>query len=82
MLYVLFPHGGERDDIRVFATYAIIEQEVIRMATLRKSWGVNPDWCLVIAYDGVDELVPIWGYYVTSSMLLGRYAINPSPLGS
>jgi hypothetical protein len=82
MIYVLFPHAGERDDVRIFTSFSHVEQEALRMAQLRKGWGVDPDWCAIYAYEGVDELKPYWGYFVHSSMVLKRYPLSPSPSGS
>jgi hypothetical protein len=79
MIYILFPHGGERDDVRVFTSFSHVEQEALRMAHLRKSWGVSPDWCVIYAYEGVDELKPYWGYAVDSFLRLRRYPLSPSP---
>jgi hypothetical protein len=79
MIYVLFPHGGERDDVRIFTSFSHVEQEALRMARLRKEWGVETDWCAIYAYEGVDELKPYWGYFVDSSLVLRRYSLSLSP---
>lgn len=79
MIYLLWLTGGDMTDVRVFTSYAHVEQEALRMARLRKDWGVSPDWCTIRAYEGTDELTPVWGYYVHSSMSLVRYALSPSP---
>jgi hypothetical protein len=79
MIYILFPHGGDCHDTRVFLSFSYVEQEALRMAHLRKGWGVDPDWCVIHAYEGVDELTPIWGYSVDSFLRLRRYPISPSP---
>lgn len=82
MIYILYMTGGDLTDVRVFTSFSHMEQEVLRMARLRQSWGSTPDWCTVHAYEGVDELVPVWGYYVHSTLSLVRYALSPSPSGS
>lgn len=79
MIYLLWMTGGDLSDVRVFTSFSHVEQEALRMAHLRKGWGSTPDWCTIQAYEGVDELTPIWGYYVHSSMSLVRYPLSPSP---
>ena len=69
MLYVLLPRGTlEWDDIRVFTTFSAVEQQV------------TPD-TYILAYEGTDELTPIWIYQLEKGKLQ-RWAISRSPSGS
>ena len=66
MIYILIPHDGV-DGMRVFHTFGVVEQIVLRQGGLRKQWKLDPDWCTVYGYgDGVnaDEDIPIWKWYL------------------
>ncbi len=82
MLYLLVPTGNpEWSDMRMFTSFAAVEQIAVTEAKIRKQQRINDAWCFVIAYDGVDELVPMWGYYLIEGQLQ-RHAITQSPSGS
>ena len=82
MLYLLVPTGNpEWMDMRMFTSFSAVEQVVITEAKRRKQQRIVDAWCFVIAYDGVDELVPMWGYYLIEGSLQ-RFAITQSPSGS
>lgn len=69
MIYVLIPIWAEWHDIRIFTTYAAMETEVLQRAKLRKQQGVDVEWCHVVAYEGSDELTPVWNYYINKQSL-------------
>lgn len=70
MIYVLMPHRATAwGQFRVFSSYSMAEQVILTTAkTLAKS-GQSPDWCVLVSYDGVDELVPIFSYTVVGDRL-------------
>jgi len=79
MLYLLVPTGTpEWSDMRVFTSFSAVEQIVEREALRRNQQRITDAWCYVIAYEGVDELHPVWGYYLIDGRLQ-RFAITQSP---
>ena len=82
MLYVLVPTGNaEWDDMQYFTSFSAVEQVVLTEAKRRNQQRILDAWCFVIAYDGVDELLPMWGYQIIDGYLQ-RFAITQSPSGS
>lgn len=79
MLYLLVPTGNpEWESMRLFTSFAAVEQVAVREAVRRKQERILDAWCFVIAYDGTDELRPLWGYYLIDGQLQ-RFAITQSP---
>lgn len=79
MIYLLVPTGNaEWDDMRLFTSFSAVEQVALQEAQIRKQQRILDAWCFVIAYDGVDELYPLWGYHIIDGMLQ-RFAITQSP---
>ncbi len=79
MIYQLVPTGNsEWDDMRMFSSFAAVEQVVNKGINERKARRENERWCFVIAYDGADELFPIWAYIIYEGYLQ-RCAITQSP---
>jgi hypothetical protein len=79
MLYLLVPTGNpEWDDMRMFTSFSAVEQVALQEAKIRNQQRIMDAWCFVIAYDGVDELRPMWGYYLIEGQLQ-RFAITQSP---
>lgn len=82
MLYVVIPHTATNwETVRIFTNYAAAEQSVLLAAKGFEREGYSPDWCTLIAYDGIDELLPVFVYFITDSRHLHR-APWPSPLPS
>ena len=81
MLFVLVPHTAKSyDAVRYFQSYSAVEQAVLVAAKDFERKGGDPDWCSVIAYDGVDELLPIFLYFLVGSARLVREKFpSPSP---
>ncbi len=80
-IYVLIPHQWKSwDDVSIFGSFAAVEQTALIGAQRRNIEGEDPDWCCIIAYDGDDELYPVFLYTVRSPTHLHRepWAI-PSP---
>jgi hypothetical protein len=78
MIYLLVPTGNpEWDDMRLFTTFSAIEQVVAKGIEERRERRENERWCFVIAYDGEDELRPLWGYTIYDGYLQ-RCAITQS----
>lgn len=79
MLYLLVPTGNpEWDDMRLFSTFSAVERVVNNEIAARKSKGQSERWCFVIAYEGGEELAPVWGYMIYEGYLQ-RCAITQSP---
>lgn len=82
MIYLLVPIGNpDWDDMRIFTSFSRVEQVVAKEIVERKKRGQSDGWCFVIAYDGTDELFPLWGYVIYDGYLQ-RCAITQSPLES
>jgi hypothetical protein len=78
MLYLLVPTGNvEWPDMRMFTSFSAVEQVVERQIKVRREQKLPEAWCSVIAYDGTDELTPVWGYYIMGGYLQ-RFAITQS----
>ena len=78
MIYLLVPTGHpEWDDMRMFTSFSAVEQVVAKGIDERTSKGQSERWCFVIAYDGTDELRPVWGYMIYDGYLQ-RCAITQS----
>lgn len=78
MIYLLVPTGNsEWDDMRLFTSFSAVEQTVAKGIAERKSRRESERWCFVIAYDGTDELHPVWGYMIYDGYLQ-RCAITQS----
>lgn len=61
MIYMLVPRGGaEWEDIRLFSTFSAVEDVMNR---------VKGDWCFTIAFDGMDELKPVFLYSFKNGMI-------------
>jgi hypothetical protein len=70
MIYVLLPHIGGNP--RYFTTYACAEQAVMGTARALKDYNLDPNWCKLIAYDGLEELVPVFVYTIAGDSYLRR----------
>jgi hypothetical protein len=82
MIYLLVPTGNpEWEDMRIFTTFSAVEQVVAKGIEERIARREHERWCFVIAYDGEDELRPLWGYMIYEGYLQ-RCAITQSPSGS
>jgi hypothetical protein len=81
MIYVIFPHDDLTwNSARLFTSYSAMEQAVLIAARGFKREGYDPDWCFIVAYDGVDELHPIFLYTIVNGIRLQRQAFpSPSP---
>lgn len=65
-MYIVFPRGDLGwDDIRVYTTFATVER-LLHNGTF------------AIAYEGADELVPVWLFQVEQGRIR-RYPVSPSP---
>lgn len=79
MLYLLVPTGdAEWKDMRLFTTFSAVEQVVSRGMDECRRANLSERWCFVIAYEGTDELRPVWGYTIYEGYLQ-RCAITSSP---
>jgi hypothetical protein len=65
MIYIIFKRGKhiDWDEIRIFTSYSIVEQLV-----------TSEDF-YVIAYEGEDQLHPVW-YYIFRQGRLQRFSLS------
>ncbi len=78
MIYLLVPTGHpDWDDMRIFTSFSMVEQVVAKGIEDRRKAGQSERWCFVIAYNGTDELHPLWGYMIYDGYLQ-RCAITQS----
>ncbi len=80
LMYSVVPHNGS--EIRFFMSFSEVEQLVRCHAMERVDAGFPADWCKVLAYEGVDELFPIFLYTIANEHILIRTPFNQSPSGS
>jgi hypothetical protein len=73
MIYVLIPHVGGSP--RYFTTYASAEQAVVSMARALKAHTIDPNWCKLIAYDGLEELSAVFLYTLVGDSYLQRTSL-------
>ena len=80
-LYVLIPHTARvPEQHRLFTSYSAVEQAALIAARGFEQAGMDPDWCSILAYDGQDELYPIFVYTLVGSVHLRREPYpSPSP---
>jgi hypothetical protein len=62
MIFVLVVGG--QTDIRLFQSYSAVEQVMKRGIQTASKRGQPPNWCYVIEYTGIDELLPTFAYYI------------------
>jgi hypothetical protein len=81
MIYLLVPHAARSEiDFRFFLTFSAAEQAVLVAAQWYETRGEDPHWCTLIAYDGIDELRPVFLYSLVGSDHLQRDPYpSPSP---
>jgi len=62
MIYILYELGktAEWDTLRMFTSFSSLEQAMVR-ENLKNHYAV--------AYDGLDELVPVWSYQLIKGVL-------------
>ena len=73
MMYVLVPQmARSRSHIRMFATYCAAEQVALTVARALEAEGKDPEWCEIIAYEGLDELYPVFVFTLVGATRLER----------
>lgn len=78
MIYLLIPRGdSDWKDMRMFTSFSSVEQVVDAGIKDRAARNVDTRWCFVVAYEGTDELSPVWGYMIYEGYLQ-RCAITQS----
>lgn len=69
-VYILVPHTWQMwDDVSLFSSFAAVEQVALTAATYRVARGENPDWCCILAYDGGDQMYPVFVYTIEGNRL-------------
>lgn len=81
MLFALVPHAATTHEmVRFFSSYSSAEQAALVAAKDFERRMFDPDWCVIIAYEGIDELLPTFLYRVVGSSRLSREKWpSPSP---
>ena len=81
MIYIIVPHNVNTwENLRIFMNYSAAEQAVLNSARGFLREGRNPDWCYLVAYDGADEVYPVFLYVLEGARHLKRYPYpTPSP---
>ena len=80
MIYVIIPHIDHIwEHCRVFTNFSAAEQAVLRAAYGYLREGRSPDWCVLVGYDGTDELLPVFLYSVENMRLVRETFPTPSP---
>ncbi len=62
----------------MFVSFAAAEQAIFGPAIWYQLNRGDPDWCVLIAYEGIDELRPVFLYRVLAPDRLSREPY-PSP---
>jgi hypothetical protein len=79
MIYILIPFRAQSyEAFRVFTTYTAAEQAALVAARGFEQTGFDPEWCSIIAYEGQDELYPMFIYTLVGSSHLRRDRL-PTP---
>lgn len=81
MLYIIVPHTTSTwENLRIFTSFSAAESAIFIAARGYLKEGHDPDWCYLVAYDGTDELFPVYLYTIVAPDRLRRYPYpNPSP---
>ena len=80
MLYVLVPHSAQAwTRARIFLSYALVEQIALQTADVHVREGRQEDWCTITAYEGTDEALPRFVYWVEGRRLRREAVPNRSP---
>lgn len=80
MIYMLVPHEARSwEDFRMFTSYSAAEQIILHTARALSREGHSPDWCSLIAYEGLDEIHPVFVYSIVAGRLLREKWVSPSP---
>lgn len=79
MIFAIIPREPDPAGFRLFTSYSAMEQVMLGTALVRKSNGQSYAWCFGVAYDGVDELLPVWMYSIQDSGILSREYVTSLP---
>ncbi len=72
LLYVVVPHDSKWSDLSFFMSYSAMEQFVLEFARIQKRLPSSVDWCEIYAYEGTDELHPVFKYTIQENLTLSR----------
>lgn len=73
MIFVLIPHNTKAgESFRIFTSYSAVEQAALVAARDFERYGLDPNWCYIISYDGQDELYATFIYTLVGSTRLQR----------
>lgn len=81
MLYVLIPHMARTlEDSHFFTSFSLVEQRFLAIARSYREAGLDPDWGFIVAYEGLDQLHPVFVYRLIGEDRLHREPYpSPSP---
>ena len=80
MIYVLIPHAGRSlEDSHLFTSFSLVEQRILAVARSYREAGLDPDWGYIVAYEGLDQLHPVFLYTVVGDRLHREPYPSPSP---
>ena len=74
MIYAVVPHN--QSEKRFFASFSGVEQFVVMHARYLDSRSLPWDWCDIVAYDGIDELIPVFVYRLVDGYTLVRSPVS------
>lgn len=79
-VYIVVPRYEHTwDEVNVYSSFSAVEQFVLQVASLLARDGRDPNWCKILAYEGQDDLHPMFVYTIVASDRLHREPwINPS----
>lgn len=80
MIYCLVPHVAQHwEHMRLFLSYSSMEQVALETARAILASGGDEDWCVITAYEGVDEAHAQFTYWVQGGRLHRDAVPSPSP---
>jgi hypothetical protein len=81
MIYVLVPHAGRSlEDSHFFTSFSLVEQRFLAVARSYHEENKDPDWGFIVAYEGIDQLYPVFLYTLVGTDRLRREPYpSPSP---
>ena len=67
-MFVLIPK--DKTAMRLFTSFSAVEQVVLSEVPIRTRLGMDPDWCFVLEYAGIDELICVGQYTIHDNLSL------------
>lgn len=68
MIFLLVPTGNaEWSDMRMFTSYSSVEQVMKQGIQQCRNKKRFVQWCFVVAYEGGDEVYPVFEFHITET---------------